>query len=195
MGPSITTTSSPGSVRKAAATSAPLGRSIALALTLLPALLGCHPAPPAVTSVDLRNQPIAPQPIAPQPTASADRKKPRHATRASAAHYDFEGTWKSDDGSIWRLEDDVFYLRFPRDGGIRENFARIIEIDAEHGHFVIAYERSVEQGVDVPVPGERGYVTYVIDGDTIRKWINSSLPYQDPSDERFVRSTGDERGP
>lgn len=155
------------------------------------ALFGCHapsptPATP-VTQVELEPK-LDPVPV----IVTRDPDPPRRtAVVASRGRFDFVGTWKAPDGSIWRLSDTDFYLRFPHDGGTRENFGHIVEIDQPHGHFIIVYDKSLQDGRQVSVPDEHGYVTYVIEGDTIRKWVSGSLPYVDASDERFTRVSGE----
>jgi hypothetical protein len=124
---------------------------------------GCASTPPAgappVTNVDV-GQGLAPVPtIFPRGQEPVVVAAPRKVAEARDG-YAFEGTWKASDGSIWRLTHDQFYLRFDHNGALRENFGRILEVDEASGHFVIEYVRSVENGVEVPVPGQRGHVRH-----------------------------------
>lgn len=146
---------------------------------------GCGGASPAPTTPEVTRVDVTPV-LAPVPVIVTRDDPPRRATPPHR-RYAFEGTWKSGDGAIWKLTDTSFYLHFNHNGADRENFGHILEVDEANGHFIIAYDRSIEDGHDVKPPGDRAYVTYVIEGDTIRKWVQSAPSYHEASDEKFYR--------
>jgi hypothetical protein len=151
--------------------------------TVASAAAACGSAPAPPLAFDL-----------PPPSSASAAELPRSTpprraviARRSTGTYEFEGTWRGADGSIWRLSSTEFYLRFPYGGGTRENFATIVEVDEASHHFVIKYDRSSEDGRPAQVPSVMGYVTYKVEGDSIRKWVAVEPPFAaEAADERFV---------
>ena len=162
-------------------------RGHATLLLLSVGLAACAPPTPEVATTPVVSLPTArpPDPPVPEPDAPAPDE--------DSGELSFVGTWVSRlDGSILLMSPRTYMLRFPFEGGIRENSAQIVHAEPTVGHLELRFTRVLQD--EAPVAegaGRRLYMLYVIDEEGVLRKGTSAEPWPSDTDgEEFVRRDG-----
>lgn len=163
--------------------------ALVLGLAACGASPGASPAAGALASGPTTELiiPSLPGPPPPQLAEAAPEDEPEDEGEPPP----FVGTWVSEmDGSLLEMTTTTFHLRFPYQGGMRDNYARILSYDTKLRRVVLKYTRVLQDGEEQPVGDDIDYMIYRIDGDILQKYVAEDDFADEVGDERFRRSRG-----
>lgn len=107
---------------------------------------------------------------------------------ASSPELAFVGKWISElDGSVLKLTPSSYYYKFNFNGGIRENYGEILKYDTQLGHLELKYYKVLQDGREINHDDKTRFMTYVVEGNVLRKNISKVEFPAKPQFERLIR--------